>query len=80
MASEKVERDEVSFEITEHIGILANNPSGWTKEINMVSWNNTPAKYDIRDWDEDHEHMSRGVTLKEEELDKLLELIQNRKA
>ncbi len=67
--------DNVSFEIIKHIGILKNNNSGWTKELNLISWNGGTAKYDIRDWDEEHSHMSRGITLHEDEKDKLVELL-----
>lgn len=72
------EREEITFEIVEHIGVIANNPSGWTKELNMVSWNGGPAKYDLRDWDGTHEHMSRGITLHTEEAKKLGEILSTR--
>jgi hypothetical protein len=75
MATEKPEKDEVTYEIVEHIGLLAQNPSGWTKELNLVSWNQAAPKSDIRDWDSTHEHMSRGVTLRPEEAKKLVELL-----
>ena len=77
--TERAEREGITFEILEHFGILATNQSGWTKELNFVSWNQAPAKYDIRDWDEGHEHMSRGVTLKAEEAKKLLDLLKGLK-
>lgn len=65
-----------TFEITEHIGDLGINPTtGMTKELNKVSWNGRPAKYDIRDWDEDHEKMSKGVTLSNSELSELKDLL-----
>ena len=50
--------DPVRFEIKEKIGVIAEYPSGWSKEINLVSWNDAAPKYDIRDWDSNHEHMS----------------------
>lgn len=31
--------NEVTFEITEHIGVIAEHPTGWTKELNRVDWN-----------------------------------------
>jgi len=40
-----------------------------------VSWNGAAPKYDIRDWDPEHEKMGKGVTLTEEELRKLKGLI-----
>lgn len=30
---------ELKYEITEKIGVLSENAKGWTKELNMVSWN-----------------------------------------
>ena len=30
---------EVTFEIKEHIGVISENNKGWTKEVNLVSWN-----------------------------------------
>lgn len=67
---------EVTFAVEEHIGILGVNKSnGWNKELNLVSWNGTPAKYDLRDWDESHRSMSRGITLHKEEAQILKELL-----
>lgn len=40
--------NEIIFEIKERIGVLASFNNGWNKEINRVSWNGNPAKYDIR--------------------------------
>ena len=38
---------ELKFEITESLGVLAENAKGWTKELNLVSWNDHEPKYDI---------------------------------
>lgn len=69
---------EVTFEIVERIGVITDYQTGWAKEINIVSWNGAEPKYDIRDWSPDHEHMSRGITLKEEELRQILRHLKNR--
>lgn len=58
----------IKYEITQHIAKLSESPKGWTKELNMVSWNDRPPKFDIREWDQSHEKMSKGVTLSEEEM------------
>ena len=50
--------NDISFEVVEKIGVLATYQSGWKKELNLVSWNGTTPKYDIRDWNPSHEHMS----------------------
>ncbi len=75
----KNDRDkEITFEIKEHIGVIKTFNNGWSKELNIVKWNDNAPKYDIRDWDEDHEHMARGVTLREDEMKTLVELCQGR--
>lgn len=66
---------EIKFEITEHVGVLSESAKGWTKELNLVSWNEKPPKYDIREWSPDHEKMGKGITLSKEEMAKLKELL-----
>ena len=66
---------EFKYEITEHIGILSESNKGWTKELNKISWNGGELKYDIRDWAPEHEKMGKGVTLTEDEMKKLKELL-----
>jgi hypothetical protein len=56
--------------------ILSEGAKGWTKEINIVSWNDRKPKIDIREWDETHEKMSKGVTLSKKECILLKELFQ----
>ncbi len=65
------ERGSIKFEIVEQIGVLNTYPTGWSKEFNIVKWNDKSEKYDVRDWAPGHERMSRGVTLYEDELEKL---------
>lgn len=67
----------ITFEITKHIGVISESSRGWTKELNLVSWNNRDPKYDIREWDPDHEKMGKGVTLNEEEITTLKELLND---
>lgn len=56
------------YEIRQKIACLSEEKGGWTKEINLVSWGNNEAKYDIRAWSTDHTKMGKGITLSEEEL------------
>ena len=70
---------DINYELEEHIGVLSESPSGWTRELNLVSWNDRPAKYDIRDWSPDHEKMGKGLTFTEEELDLLKVFIDEMK-
>ena len=66
---------DIKYEITKHIGVLSTSAKGWTKELNLVSWNDREAKYDIRDWSPEHDKMGKGVTLNEEELMALKNLL-----
>ncbi len=67
---------DIKFEITQHIGVLSEGAKGWRKELNLVSWNGREPKYDIREWAPEHEKMGKGVTLSQEEVKKLCELLQ----
>ena len=66
------------FEITEHLGTLSESAKGWTKELNKVSFNDRPAKYDLREWDPDHQKMSKGVTINDEEMEILSKILKDR--
>ena len=73
----------ITYEIKEHLGVIKEYDTGWTKELNMISWNGAVTKYDIRDWDENHERMSRGITLHPGEMRTIVDLYladNNRKA
>lgn len=75
---EKIIMADINYEIVQKIGTLSENAKGWTKEINLISWNGAAPKYDIRDWAPDHEKMGKGVTLTEDELKKLKEILQEK--
>ncbi|RQN12521.1 hypothetical protein EHW71_02590 [Clostridium butyricum] len=66
---------DIKFEIKETVGALSESAKGWKKEMNLISWNDKEAKYDIRDWDSEHKKMGKGVTFTIEELKKLKEIL-----
>lgn len=66
---------EFKYEIVEEIGVLSENAKGWRKEINLVSWNDRPAKFDLRDWAPNHEKMGKGITLSNEEFEALRKIV-----
>lgn len=59
---------ELTFEITKQIGVLSESTRGWTKELNMVSWNEREPKFDLREWSPDHARMGKGITLTTEDI------------
>ncbi len=73
--SKRDENDDFHYEILNHIGTLSTNNAGWKKELNIVKWNDANPKIDIREWDMDHEKMSRGTSLNVKEVEKLRELL-----
>lgn len=60
--------DKLSFEVLEHLAVLSVSAKGWRKELNLVSWNGRPVKFDIREWSPDHSKMSKGLTFSNEEM------------
>lgn len=67
---------DIKYEIIEQLGVLGESSKGWSKELNIISWNGREPKYDIRDWAPDHEKMGKGITLSKEEVEKLRELLK----
>ena len=59
---------ELKYEIVKNFGVLSETSAGWTKELNLISWNDRPPKYDIREWAPNHEKMGKGVTLTGDEV------------
>lgn len=68
---------DIKYEIKETLGILSENNRGWSKQVNLISWNDREPKYDIRDWSPEHEKMGKGVTLSVEEMKKLRDLLND---
>ena len=70
--------DQIRFDLLERIGVLSRKDNGWTREVNIVAWNDGPGKVDIRDWDSDHKRMTRGITLFEDEAENLTKVLARR--
>lgn len=66
---------EITCKVEKAISVLSENNRGYTKEINLVSWNSALAKLDIREWHPDHEKCGKGITLSESEGRKLMEAL-----
>ncbi|WP_432409333.1 YdbC family protein [Wukongibacter sp. M2B1] len=68
---------EIKYEIVETLGVLSESSKGWSKELNLISWNNRQPKYDLRDWAPEHAKMGKGVTLTREDLKKLRDILND---
>ena len=67
---------EIEYKIIREIAVLSERTNGWSKQLNLISWNNGDAKYDIRDWGPEREKMGKGVTLTPAELQSLTEALE----
>lgn len=68
---------EFKFEIVKNIATLTTEKSGWTKELNLVSFNEAMPKYDLRSWDPEHQKMGKGISLSKEEMAILKKAIED---
>lgn len=66
---------EFKYEIVEEIASISESSRGWSKELNLVSWNERSPKYDLREWSPEHEKMGKGITLSAEELKTLRDVL-----
>lgn len=66
---------EIKFKIEETYGQISESAKGWKKELNLISWNDRPAKFDLREWDPHHQKMGKGITLSKDELVALKEIL-----
>lgn len=66
----------LNYEIKRRIIVLSENKkTGWTKELNLISWNGAPAKIDIREFSPDRQKLSRGITLAMDEMKQIKDAI-----
>lgn len=65
----------ITCEITRPIAIMVMNEKGFSKEINLFSWNGAEPKYDIRNWHPDREKYGKGITLTRDEAIALMDAL-----
>ena len=68
---------QITITIEEELGDLSIGSNGWKKQLTYTSWNEREPKFDMRSWDENHEKMTKGITLTKEELLNLKEILNN---
>ena len=67
---------DITCEIVRPIAVLSDNERGYTREINLVSWNKADPKYDIRNWHPGREKCGKGIALTEEEARALMNALK----
>ena len=67
---------EENYKKIKRIAILSETKK-WKKELNVVSWYGREAKYDLRNWSKEEGKGNKGLTLTNEELKNLREVLNN---
>lgn len=69
----------INYEVHENLGVISTSKNGWTREVNLISWEGGAPKIDIRSWDPDHERMDRGkATFTKSEAIELMKILEAR--
>lgn len=55
--------ENITCTITKEIDVISKNERGYTKEVNLVKWNDSSEKLDIRNWHPNREKSGKGITL-----------------
>lgn len=66
------------YEIVKNLATLSKGNNGWTKEINIISWNGREPKLDLRDWNHEEGKMGKGITLTDDEALNLLNALMKK--
>ena len=65
---------EIVYDIVETIGVV--DSGNKTLELNRISWNHRAPVFDLRKWDETHEKMGKGVTMNDNDLRGLYDILR----
>lgn len=70
---------EFKYEIKQHFGVVAKEKSYRTLELNLVSFNDAEAKYDLRRWVNNggEKTMGKGITMTGEQIRALRDLLNS---
>ncbi len=66
----------MEFKIIRNIAVLSEEGI-WSKELNIVRWFGKTDKFDLRSWTSDHNTMSKGITLNDQELENLKDALND---
>jgi hypothetical protein len=77
LGHQEVNMADLKFQIVKSLGVIGEGKEGWRKEVNLVSWNDRKPKLDIREWDESHMKMKKGLTFNVDEMKELKSILSN---
>lgn len=66
------------FHVVKDFGILGKvSEKGWAKHLTKTAYGDGDAKWDIRAWNEDMTKLTKGITLSDNEMEDLYNLLKN---
>ena len=65
----------VSYRINDNLAVLFKSNNGYTKEVNVITWNHGARKIDIRNWSPERK-CAKGISLSMNEAMKLLAVLE----
>ncbi len=68
-------RKAIQCTVKHHLGTLRENEKGWSREVNVVSWEGAASRLDIRDWSKNKDRSSKGVTFTRAEVEHLRDML-----
>ena len=67
---------EFTYRIQKHYGTISTSADGrCATEVNLIRFNDAPAKIDVRTWNKETGQMYRGITLTAEEASNLAQIL-----
>ena len=69
-----MKEETIKYEIVNELAVVSDDGK-WRLELNRISWNGREPKYDLRKWSPDHEKMSKGITLSDDEVINLADIL-----
>lgn len=71
----KKERKEIAYKVHNHCGVLKHGTKGWSRQVNLVQWTDTPVLLDVRDWNYDQTKYTKGITMTRDEAVRLRDIL-----
>lgn len=65
------------YEILNEICKLTEYNGGWSKELNIISWDESEPVFDIRYWNKSHTDYTVGIELTNNEMQALVNVVEN---
>ena len=69
------QRKAIQCTLKHHLGKLRENEKGWSREVNIISWEGALSRLDIRDWSKGKDRSSKGITFTRAEVERLRDML-----